>query len=120
MLLPVDFGLLQGKWYRALPNPESRSQLSIQKKSYDYITKLADDDLKTPGADMPYGEAATKTKSILDFMLHALDDDGKKMSRELLVDDALTFLGAGQVTTASALSWVSLFLSIHTFTLIFA
>lgn len=56
---------------------------------------------------MPYTEAATKTNSILDFMLHALDDQGKKLPRSLLIDDVATFLGAGQVTTSSAMSWVS-------------
>lgn len=94
------------KLYRALPNPEARAQLTLKKWRNNYIDDLAEAHLAKPGEDMPYTEAATKTKSIIDFMLHALDDEGKKIPRSLLIDDAITFLGAGQVTTASALSWV--------------
>lgn len=102
---------MQGKWYRALPNPEARSQLALKKWGNNYIDDLAEAQLAKPGKDMPYAEAATKTESILDFMLHALDDEGKKLPRSLLIDDAMTFLGAGQVTTSSALSWVRVAMS---------
>ncbi|KAF7978248.1 hypothetical protein HWV62_1270 [Athelia sp. TMB] len=103
----------KGKWYRAIPNPEAREQVSIKKWSDGYLDNLAEEGLKTGHEDMPYTEAATKTDSILDFMLHALDGQGKKLSRALLIDDAATFLGAGQVTTSSALSWILYTLSHH-------
>lgn len=75
--------------------------------------------------DMPYQEAAVATSSLLDYMvgptliseekflkvnsafqLHATDEEGKKMDVELVHSNVLTFLGAGQVTTSSALAWV--------------
>ncbi|KAJ7798825.1 cytochrome P450 [Mycena leptocephala] len=56
--------------------------------------------------DMPLSEAAVSTSSLLDYMLHATDEEGKKMDVELVHQNVLTFLGAGQVTTSSALSWL--------------
>lgn len=76
--------------------------------------------------DMPIDQAAVSTTSLLDYMvstssnygrgmpiidphnqLHATDEEGRKMDVELVHQNVLTFLGAGQVTTSSALAWVS-------------
>ena len=56
---------------------------------------------------MPYQEAALNTSSILEYLLVAEDEDGKKLDPEVVFQDVSTMLGAGQVTTSSALSWVS-------------
>jgi hypothetical protein len=57
-----------------------------------------------------YGETSTASAcAILTdpmYQLHATDEEGKKMDVELVHQNVLTFLGAGQVTTSSALSWV--------------
>ncbi|KZV92268.1 cytochrome P450 [Exidia glandulosa HHB12029] len=103
----------KGKWYRNLPNPEARAQAPIKKRQFEFIQDLVRQSVAKGTPDMPYQKAATSTESILDFMVHALDEDGNKLSIELLVDDVLTFLGAGQVTTSSALSWLCYTLSHH-------
>ncbi|KAJ7106189.1 hypothetical protein C8R44DRAFT_805859 [Mycena epipterygia] len=55
---------------------------------------------------MPYHQAAVATSSLLDYMLHATDEEGKKMDVDLVHENVMTFLLAGQVTTSSALSWL--------------
>ncbi|KAK7016551.1 cytochrome P450 [Favolaschia claudopus] len=55
--------------------------------------------------DMPLQEVAVNTSSVLDYMFHATDEDGKKTNLNLVNSNILTFLGARQVTSSSVLSW---------------
>ncbi|KAJ6597519.1 cytochrome P450 [Mycena vulgaris] len=97
----------KGRLYRALPNPERRAQASLEAHSVSFVeaqkTRVLQEGSST---DMPYNEAAVKTSSLLDYMLHATDEEGQKMNDDLVYNNVLTFLGAGQATTASGLAWL--------------
>ncbi|KAJ7362924.1 cytochrome P450 [Mycena albidolilacea] len=97
----------KGRIYRALPNPERREQKMVATQAREFVDKEAERILRevdTP--DMPIDQAAVSTTSLLDYMLHATDEEGRKMDVELVHQNVLTFLGAGQVTTSSALAWL--------------
>ncbi|KAJ7685998.1 cytochrome P450, partial [Mycena rosella] len=97
----------KGRVYRAFPNPERRAQEGLEVKITSFVnTQKARVLQEGSSTDMPYQEAAVKTTSLLDYMLHATDEEGKKMDVELVHNNVLTFLGAGQVTTSSALAWL--------------
>ncbi|KAF7325436.1 FAD-binding FR-type domain-containing protein [Mycena kentingensis (nom. inval.)] len=98
----------KGRVYRALPNPEYRAQMRARRSANDFVAAESERTLHehpdTP--DMPLGQAALQTSSLLEYMLHATDEDGNKMDVSLVHENVLTFLGAGQVTTSSALAWI--------------
>ncbi|KDQ12140.1 hypothetical protein BOTBODRAFT_176664 [Botryobasidium botryosum FD-172 SS1] len=96
----------KGKWYRALPNPESRKQRGVQATHRSLVHTYIDEDSKKNLPDMPYTHAATNTSSIMEYMLHAADEEGTKMDPEIVMQNASTLLGAGHVTTASGLAWI--------------
>ncbi|KAJ7890372.1 cytochrome P450 [Mycena leptocephala] len=99
--------LRRGCIYRALPNPERRAQKAAERDLDKFVDVQSRRTLDEVGSkDMPYQEAAVSTKSLLDYMLHATDDEGKKMDLGLVRDNIITFLGAGQITTSSALTWL--------------
>ncbi|KAJ6564144.1 cytochrome P450 [Mycena capillaripes] len=97
----------KGPVYRALPNPERRAQRSIAAELSAFVDAESQRILREGQShDMPLAEAALETSSLLDYMLHATDEEGRKMDVELVHENVLTFLGAGQVTTSSALAWL--------------
>ncbi|KAJ7153209.1 cytochrome P450 [Mycena filopes] len=97
----------KGSIYRALPNPERRAQRATETEMHTWIDTEAERILKEGHSkDMPLGKAALSTSSLLDYMLHATDEEGKHMDVELVQQNVATFLGAGQVTTSSALAWL--------------
>ncbi|KAJ7656162.1 cytochrome P450 [Mycena polygramma] len=97
----------KGALYRALPNPERKAQKSLEAQLRSYTVEEAKRTMREHDTqDMPLGEAALNTASLLDYMLHATDEEGRKMDPALVQENVLTFLGAGQVTTSSALGWL--------------
>ncbi|KAJ7707330.1 cytochrome P450 [Mycena rosella] len=97
----------KGRIYRALPNPESRAQKATDDEMISFVDAHAQRILQEGSStDMPYRQAAVATTSLLDYMLHATDEEGKKMDIDLVHQNAITFLIAGQVTSSSALSWL--------------
>ncbi|KAJ7738227.1 cytochrome P450 [Mycena maculata] len=98
----------KGRVYRALPlNPERRAQKAAEHDMIAFVDAHTHRILQESSSkDMPYQEAAVSTTSLLDYMLHATDEEGKKMDVNLVHQNVMTFLGAGQVTTSSALSWL--------------
>ncbi|KAJ7166571.1 cytochrome P450 [Mycena crocata] len=96
----------KGRIYRALPNPERRAQRAVDAEVRSFVDEQAERTLQGDTNDMPYERAALETTSLLDYMLHATDEEGKKMDVELVHENIITFLLAGQVTTSSALSWL--------------
>ncbi|KAF8133597.1 cytochrome P450 monooxygenase [Mycena galopus ATCC 62051] len=105
VMLGENFRLAQtlfrrGSIYRALPNPERKAQKANERKLVRQVLR------EGSSKDMPYQEAAVSTNSLLDYMLHATDEEGQKMDVSLVHSNVLTFLAAGQVTTSSALSWL--------------
>ena len=49
----------------------------------------------------------------LSILLRSRDDDGNPMSDEQVIDEAMTFFGAGHETTANGLTWAWYLLSTH-------
>ncbi|KAJ6496413.1 cytochrome P450 [Mycena sanguinolenta] len=97
----------KGRVYRALPNPEVREQRAVAAEANAFVDQEAARILKdSHTTDMPIDKAAVSTTSLLDYLLHATDEEGRKMDVELVHQNILTFLGAGQVTTSSALGWL--------------
>ncbi|KAF7318711.1 FAD-binding FR-type domain-containing protein [Mycena chlorophos] len=98
----------KGRVYRALPNPEARAQKRSAAEFNEFVRNESERTLRerTQTPDMPYAKAAVETGSLLEYMLHATDEEGKKMDVSLVHENVLTFLGAGQVTTSSALGWL--------------
>ncbi|KAF8179822.1 cytochrome P450 [Mycena galopus ATCC 62051] len=112
VMLGENFRLAQtlfrrGSIYRALPNPERRAQKANEHKLATFVDTQSRQVLREGNSkDMPYQEAAVSTNSLLDYMLHATDEERQKMDVSLVHSNVLTFLAAGQVTTSSALSWL--------------
>ncbi|KAJ7306288.1 cytochrome P450 [Mycena albidolilacea] len=97
----------KGRVYRALPNPEKREQRFATAEARAVVDKEAERILRDGhSSDMPIDKAAVSTTSLLDYMLHATDEEGRKMDVELVHQNVLTFLGARQVTTSSGLAWL--------------
>ncbi|KAJ7501233.1 cytochrome P450 [Mycena galericulata] len=114
LLLGKNFRLAQtlfrkGRIYRALPNPERKAQKATELELANFVEEHSRRVLQEGGGstkDMPYHDAAVSTTSLLDYMLHATDEEGRKMDVSLVHSNVVTFLAAGQVTTSSALSWL--------------
>ncbi|KAJ7472797.1 cytochrome P450 [Mycena latifolia] len=97
----------KGRIYRALPNPERRAQKVVENEVNSFVDAQTQRIMQEGStADMPYHKAAVETSSLMDYMLHATDEEGKKMDVGLVRENVITFLIAGQVTTSSALSWL--------------
>ncbi|KAK7034192.1 cytochrome P450 [Favolaschia claudopus] len=94
--------------YRALPNPEDRAKRVTEREIVRLMDRSADVMDTGCSQDMPLQEAAVNTSSVLDYMLHATDEDRKKTNLNLVntSSNILTFLGARQVTSSSVLSWL--------------
>eukprot|EP01114_Cavostelium_apophysatum_P019666 TRINITY_DN6400_c0_g1_i1.p1 TRINITY_DN6400_c0_g1~~TRINITY_DN6400_c0_g1_i1.p1 ORF type:complete len:502 (+),score=76.02 TRINITY_DN6400_c0_g1_i1:174-1679(+) len=58
-------------------------------------------------------EQGTEGTDLLSLMLKAERDFPEKVTEDLIVDECMTFLLAGQDTTAGALSWAVYFLSLY-------
>jgi cytochrome P450 len=105
----------KGKLYRMLPQtPERRAA----KEADAYVTAFLKGEMtrtidEYKSEDRPMKDAALETKSLTDYVLHALDDDGEKMPMYLAIENISTLLGAGQVTTSSLLAWLLMTLSDH-------
>ncbi|KAJ6548525.1 cytochrome P450, partial [Mycena capillaripes] len=91
----------RGRIYCALPNPVRFAQKATER---DMVRCCLSE--TSTSKEMPYQEAAVSTNSLLDYMLHATDEEGNKMEVSLVHSNILTFLGAGQVTTSSAVAWL--------------
>ncbi|KAJ6605263.1 cytochrome P450 [Mycena vulgaris] len=97
----------KGRIYRTLPNPERRAQKAAEEELSSFVDAQTQRVLQEGSSpDMPYHQAAVATSSLLDYMLHATDEEGNKMDIDLVQQNVITFLLAGQVTTSSALSWL--------------
>ncbi|KAF8179568.1 cytochrome P450 [Mycena galopus ATCC 62051] len=98
----------KGRIYRALPNPEDRERKAVANEVNVFINDESARILREGKTqeDMPFEKAAVSTTSLLDYLLHATDENGRKMDVELVHENIITFLGAGQVTTSSALAWL--------------
>ncbi|KAJ7442447.1 cytochrome P450, partial [Mycena latifolia] len=87
----------KGRIYRALPNPERRAQKVVENEVYSFVDAQAQRIMQ---------EGRQATSSLMDYILHATDEEGKKMDADLVRENVITFLIAGEVTTSSALSWL--------------
>ena len=104
----------KGKFYRLLPGTHERK---LQKEAGLYQFKFLSEQVKRTleyhTKDAPMKEAALESKSLLDYLLHAVDEGGDKLELQLAVENAATLLGAGQVTTSSLLAWIIYCLAEH-------
>lgn len=97
----------KGKLYRLLPGtPERKIQKEAHKYQHSFLTEQVRRTLEYRTKDAPMKEAALESKSLLDYLLHAVDEGGDKLELQLAVENAATLLGAGQVTTSSLLAWI--------------
>ncbi|KAJ7749420.1 cytochrome P450 [Mycena metata] len=96
----------KGRIYRAFPNPERREQRATGDQMVREAAQMERILRESKTEDMPYHQAAVSTTSLLDYMLHATDEEGRKMDVELVHETVITFLIAGQVTSSSALAWL--------------
>ncbi|KAJ7037772.1 cytochrome P450 [Mycena alexandri] len=97
----------KGRIYRAFPNPERREQKITADQMNAFVAAQMERILREGKTeDMAYQQAAISTTSLLDYMLHATDEEEMKMDVELIHETVITFLIAGQVTTSSALAWL--------------
>jgi cytochrome P450 len=63
--------------------------------------------------DLDDQEAMAERDDFLSILLRARDDDGTPMSDEQVIDEAMTFFGAGHETTANGLTWAWYLLAQH-------
>ncbi|KAF7364400.1 FAD-binding FR-type domain-containing protein [Mycena sanguinolenta] len=70
----------KGRVYRALPNPEIREQRAVTAEANAFVDQQAARILRDGHTiDMPIDKAAVSTTSLLDYLLHATDEEGRKM-----------------------------------------
>jgi len=101
-VFPQQLSLWTGLMNRLLPfrrNPLD----SIRKRMDQSLSRLITDRAANDGGD-----------DLLAMLLNAQDEQGNKMSAEQVHDEAITLLFAGHETTANALVWALVLVTLHT------
>ncbi len=88
---------------RSWPTPRNRRVRKAIQVVRNHVQRLIDE----------RSAFVQERNDFLSILLHARDEDGKAMSDEQLMDECLTFFGAGHETTAAALSWAWYLLCQH-------
>ncbi|KAE8371565.1 cytochrome P450 [Aspergillus bertholletiae] len=98
----------RGEWYRHLPFGDPARLRHVQHTIYTLLQDAIDDvaaaSSSTP--DAPMHEAALSASCVVDYLLHAVDDQGHHFPPGLILANMLIVTGAGFTTTSALLSWL--------------
>lgn len=70
------------------------------------MQRAIDTSPRSGSADLPIATAALDAACIVDYLVRALDEKGKKLPAEYVLSNTIALVGAGFVTSASFLSWL--------------
>lgn len=95
-----------GDWYSHMPWGAPK-QLKENMAHVKEMINAAVANVQGKGTeDLPIKDAALKASCIVDYLVRATDDDGKKLPEKYRTNSTLVVVGAGFITTASLLSWM--------------
>jgi cytochrome P450 len=103
----------KGGWYASLPFGDPKSMRDNRAKLWAMLGEQVDVARQDIGPDLPLHDAALEAKSILDYLLRAVDKEGKKYPVELLYSNIVIVAVAGFLTTATLLSWLLYSMSVY-------
>jgi len=96
----------RGYWYACLPFGDPQRLRDTRKNLYAMLAAQVDTARLTMGNDLPLHDAALDAKCVLDYLLRAVDNQGKKLPIDLVYSNIVVISGAGFTTTSSLLSWL--------------
>ncbi|TVY32774.1 Cytochrome P450 [Lachnellula subtilissima] len=96
----------RGDWYARLPFGDPQRLREVRKKLYAMLAAQVDTGRLTTGSDLPLHDAALDAKCVLDYLLRAVDNQGKKLPIDLVYSNIVVISAAGFTTTSSLLSWL--------------
>lgn len=78
----------------------------VRKELYTLIEQAVRDAKRGGTADLPIHTAALHASSIVDYLVRATDENGKKLAPEYVLSNAFVLVAAGFVTSAGQLAWL--------------
>ncbi|KAK4031514.1 cytochrome P450 [Parachaetomium inaequale] len=97
----------RGDWYRLLPFGDPARLREVQKTIYAQLQEAMDEvAARSTSRDAPMNEAALTASCVVDYLLHAVDDQGEHFPAGLHIANMLIVTGAGFTTTSALLSWL--------------
>lgn len=103
----------KGDWYASLPFGAPKHLREEKAKLWEMLGKQVDIARQDIGPDLPLHDAALEAKNIIDYLLRAVDKEGKKYPVELLYSNIVIVAAAGFLTTAILLSWLLYSVSVY-------
>ncbi|EFX06633.1 cytochrome p450 monooxygenase [Grosmannia clavigera kw1407] len=96
----------RGEWYRHLPFGIPAELRRVQKETYGYLQEAISGSSSSGLRNMPMEEAAIKASCVGDYLVNAVDEEGKHFPEGLVLANMMVVTGAGFSTTGSLLSWL--------------
>jgi cytochrome P450 len=96
----------RGEWYTYLPFGDPQRLRDVRKAMYAELAAQVDAARLDIGSDLPLHDAALDARCVLDYLLRAVDNQGKKLPIDLVYSNMVVMSGAGFTTTSSLLSWL--------------
>lgn len=97
----------RGEWYRHLPFGDPARLKSVQQTIYSLLQESVDEvATRSTSKDAPMNEAALSASCVVDYLIHAVDENGEHFPNGLILANMLIVTGAGFTTTSALLSWL--------------
>ncbi|KFZ25394.1 hypothetical protein V502_00130 [Pseudogymnoascus sp. VKM F-4520 (FW-2644)] len=96
----------RGEWYRWLPFGDPKKLQEVQKHTYSILQEAIGNAAKAVASDLTLNDAALQASCVVDYLLRATDESGKKLPTSLIVANMMIVTGAGFTTTSALLSWL--------------
>lgn len=98
---------MRGAWYRNLPFGIPAELNRARKEVYSELQRAIDASTSAGIRDLQMEEAATKASCVSDYLVNAVDEEGKHFPPGLLLGNMMVVMGAGFTTTSALLSWLT-------------
>ncbi|KAI9816917.1 MAG: hypothetical protein M1827_001562 [Pycnora praestabilis] len=95
----------RGAWYSHIPFGDSQ-RLKNTRESLNVMIQEAIDNISVGTGDLPLQDAALTASCLVDYLVRAADNSGKKLPHDLVLSNMIVMTGAGFTTTSSLLSWL--------------
>lgn len=97
----------RGEWYRNLPWGDPARLRQVQQTIYTLLQDAVEQvSAKSESKDAPMHDAALSATCVVDYLLHAVDDNGEHFPEGLILANMVVITAAGFTTTSVLLSWL--------------
>ncbi|KFY77980.1 hypothetical protein V499_02750 [Pseudogymnoascus sp. VKM F-103] len=96
----------RGDWYGALPFGDPKRLKDMQQRTYSRLQGAMDTVDSRDKPDLPMADAALKATCVVDYLNRAIDENGRKLPKDLILPNMVIMTAAGFTTTSALLSWM--------------